>query len=494
MSHVMNTYARQPVAFVRGEGVWLWDEAGKKYLDALAGIAVNTLGYAPSEVDEGALDSARERRHPHLQPLAHPDAGSRGRPRRRDHRPGRGVLLQLRPRGERGRDQGGAQVRPRARHRRAGDHRDGEGVPRPLARHALGHRQPQGAGRASSRWCRASCACRSTTSRRCARSPSTTRTWWRCSSSRSRAKAASTSSRLEYLRGLKEICDRKRVAASCSTRCSAASGRTGKWFVYQYAGFLPDVVPLAKGLGSGVPVGACVVGGRAKGVFKPGNHGTTFGGNPLAMTAVRRRPSTHRRKKACSPTRRASASVIRGGLRASSAARGRDRDPRHGPDDRHRARPALRRAGAAQALEAGLVINVTADNVIRLLPPLVMSEAEARAGGRAPGAAGRAPSSRSAPRPEAHAAAALPAVQGLLARGVRVPLRAHALDQGAVQALRALPAARRPHAGDDLREGLDAHAHVVRGRHVPAGRRRDLPLPRATRSSAAASRSRTRRR
>jgi acetylornithine aminotransferase len=63
-------------------------------------------------------------------------------------------------------------------------------------------------------------------------------------------------------------------------------GRTGKWFVYQHAGFLPDVVPLAKGLASGVPVGACVVGGRARGVFKPGNHGSTFGGNPLAMTAV----------------------------------------------------------------------------------------------------------------------------------------------------------------------------------------------------------------
>ena len=63
-------------------------------------------------------------------------------------------------------------------------------------------------------------------------------------------------------------------------------GRTGKWFVYQHAGFQPDVVPLAKGLAGGVPVGACVVGGRARGVFKPGNHGSTFGGNPLAMTGV----------------------------------------------------------------------------------------------------------------------------------------------------------------------------------------------------------------
>ena len=93
-------------------------------------------------------------------------------------------------------------------------------------------------------------------------------------------------SRLDYLRGLKEICDAQGVAVHAPTRCSAALGRTGKWFVYQHAGFLPDVVPLAKGLASGVPVGACVVGGRARGVFKPGNHGSTFGGNPLAMTAV----------------------------------------------------------------------------------------------------------------------------------------------------------------------------------------------------------------
>src|SRR5678816_1660583 len=92
-------------------------------------------------------------------------------------------------------------------------------------------------------------------------------------------------SRLEYLRELKAICDRQQwLFMSDEVQCGL--GRTGKWFVYQHAGFQPDVVPLAKGLGSGVPVGACVVGGRAKGVFKPGNHGSTFGGNPLAMTAV----------------------------------------------------------------------------------------------------------------------------------------------------------------------------------------------------------------
>src|SRR5262249_53586093 len=92
-------------------------------------------------------------------------------------------------------------------------------------------------------------------------------------------------SRMEYLRGLKEICDENGwLFISDEVQCGL--GRTGKWFVYQHAGFQPDVVALAKGLASGVPVGACVVGNKAKGVFKPGNHGSTFGGNPLAMTGV----------------------------------------------------------------------------------------------------------------------------------------------------------------------------------------------------------------
>ena len=86
---------------------------------------------------------------------------------------------------------------------------------------------------------------------------------------------------------------------------------------------------------------------------------------------------------------------------------------------------------------------------------------------------------------------ALPAVQGLHARRARVPVRAHALDQGPLQALRDLPAAARPHAGDGVREGLDAHARVVRGRHEPAGRHRASTSTAATRSSRAASRSRT---
>jgi acetylornithine aminotransferase len=150
-------------------------------------------------------------------------------------------------------------------------------------------------------------------------------------------------------------------------------GRTGKWFVYQHAGFLPDVVPIAKGLGSGVPVGACVVGGRAKGVFKPGNHGSTFGGNPLAMTAVVATIDSVKEEGLLANASRVG-EVIRGGIsQVPGISEVRGMGLMIGVELAAPCGELVR-----QALDASLVINVTADNVIRLLPPLVMSEAEGR--------------------------------------------------------------------------------------------------------------------
>jgi len=179
---------------------------------------------------------------------------------------------------------------------------------------------------------------------------------------------------MEYLRGLKDICDRQGwLFISDEVQCGL--GRTGKWFVYQHAGFLPDVVPLAKGLGSGVPVGACVTGSRAKGVLKPGNHGSTFGGNPLAMTAVVATLDTMREERLLDNAARVGGAIMEGlrsGLGGASGiveVRGMgmmigvELDEPCGE---------LVKAG----LDAGLVINVTADKVVRIMPPLVMTEAE----------------------------------------------------------------------------------------------------------------------
>jgi acetylornithine aminotransferase len=136
-------------------------------------------------------------------------------------------------------------------------------------------------------------------------------------------------------------------------------------------------VPLAKGLAGGVPVGACVVGGRAKGVFKPGNHGSTFGGNPLAMCGVVTTLDTVREEGLLENAAKVGAAMkaglaaALGGVAGVSDIRGMGLMIGVELD-----RPCgeLVKMG----LDAGLVFNVTADNVVRLLPPLVISEAEGR--------------------------------------------------------------------------------------------------------------------
>jgi acetylornithine aminotransferase len=181
-------------------------------------------------------------------------------------------------------------------------------------------------------------------------------------------------SRLEYLRGLKQLCEEHGwLFISDEVQCGL--GRSGKWFVYQHAGFQPDVVALAKGLASGVPAGACVVGGRAKGVFKPGNHGSTFGGNPLAMTAVVTTIDTIKEEGLLANSERVGEMLI-SSLRnqiGNAVADIRGMGLMIGIELKEPCGELVK-----HALDAGLVINVTADNVIRLLPPLVMKEAEAR--------------------------------------------------------------------------------------------------------------------
>ena len=153
-------------------------------------------------------------------------------------------------------------------------------------------------------------------------------------------------------------------------------GRTGVWFAHQHAGILPDVMTLAKGLGSGVPIGACLAAGRASGVFKPGNHGSTFGGNPLACVAAL---TTLDVIEADGLMARAVTlgDAIRGGLRKALSGNAGIVDIRG--DGLMIGIELDRPCGdlVRQALAAGLLINVTADKVVRLLPPLVMSDAEA---------------------------------------------------------------------------------------------------------------------
>ena len=179
----------------------------------------------------------------------------------------------------------------------------------------------------------------------------------------------------DYLKGLREICDEQGWLLILD-EIQTGNGRTGKYFAYQHAGILPDVVTTAKALANGIPIGVCLARGEASNVFKPGNHGSTFGGNPFA----------------CAVASTVVEEIVSNNLPARAAELG----------DRMMARFRERLAGknnvldirgkglmigieldapcgelVGKALEKGLLINVTAEKVIRLLPPYILTDEEA---------------------------------------------------------------------------------------------------------------------
>lgn len=180
----------------------------------------------------------------------------------------------------------------------------------------------------------------------------------------------------EYMQALRRICDQRGwLLMVDEVQCGI--GRTGVWFAHQHAAIRPDVMTLAKGLGSGVPIGACLASGPAAGVFKPGNHGSTFGGNPLACVAamttldVIEQDGLMARAATLGSAIRAQLREALDGvtgvvdIRGDGLMIGIELD-----------RPCVELV--ATALDAGLLINVTVDKVIRLLPPLVFSDTDAK--------------------------------------------------------------------------------------------------------------------
>jgi acetylornithine aminotransferase len=179
----------------------------------------------------------------------------------------------------------------------------------------------------------------------------------------------------DYLAKLRQICDDQGWFLMLD-EVQTGNGRTGKFFAYQHTGILPDVVTTAKGLGNGVPIGACLARGTAATVFGPGNHGSTFGGNPLVCAAANAVLDALVEDDLMPRATELGARII-GGLRERLSGNNQVRD--------------IRGIGlmigielaepcgelVAQGLEAGILINVTRDNVVRLLPPLTLSDAEA---------------------------------------------------------------------------------------------------------------------
>lgn len=181
---------------------------------------------------------------------------------------------------------------------------------------------------------------------------------------------------LDYQRGLRKLCDENGWLMICD-EVQCGMGRTGTWFGFQHAGILPDVATLAKGLASGVPIGACLAAGKAAGLFKPGNHGSTFGGNQLATTAALTTLEVIEKEKLLGNAEEVGAIIRDGMARALSGVKGV---------------VGVRGAGlmigieldrpcgdlVKLGLEAGLLINVTAEKVVRLLPALNFSADEGR--------------------------------------------------------------------------------------------------------------------
>jgi acetylornithine aminotransferase len=181
--------------------------------------------------------------------------------------------------------------------------------------------------------------------------------------------------RIEYLQQVRDLCDQRDWLLMID-EVQCGMGRTGTWFAHQWAGIRPDVMPLAKGLGSGVPIGAVVAGPKAANIFQPGNHGTTFGGNPLAMRAgietIRIMEEDGLLENAARVGSHLKGALARelGGLKGVKEIRGQGLMIGVELD-----KPC--NALTARAAAAGLLISVTADSVIRLVPPLIMTEVEA---------------------------------------------------------------------------------------------------------------------
>ena len=178
-----------------------------------------------------------------------------------------------------------------------------------------------------------------------------------------------------YLRALRTLCDRHNWLLMLD-EIQTGIGRTGQWFAFQHEGIVPDVMTLAKGLGNGVPIGACLARGKAAELFTPGSHGSTFGGNPLACRVGCTVLEIIEEQGLLDNARRQGERLLARlraeleGLPNVAAIRG------VGLMIGIELKQSIRNLSLTAARDHGLLINVTRGNVIRLLPPLTLDERE----------------------------------------------------------------------------------------------------------------------
>ncbi len=374
MSHVMNTYARLPVAFSHGQGSRIFDTEGREYLDALSGIAVSTLGHAhPRLVAAIAAQAGRLLHTSNLYQI-----------REQEHLSDR--LAELSGMQEVFFCNSGCEANEAAiKLARFYGHKKGVESPTIIVMEkafhgrtmatlsATGNRKAQaGFEPLVSGFVRVPYNDFDAIKAVAEHNKNVVAVMLEIVQGEGGIHLAS----IEYQRALRQLCDEHGWLMICDeVQCGMA--RTGKWFGYQHAGIQPDIATLAKGLGSGVPIGACMTSGKAAGLFGPGNHGSTFGGNPLACTAALTTIDSIEQDGLMANAERVGALIRQLMAEALAGLKGVVEIRGHGlMIGIELDRPCGELVG--KALAAGLLINVAADKVIRLLPPLIFSENEAR--------------------------------------------------------------------------------------------------------------------
>ena len=371
--HVMKTYGRLPLALSHGRGCWVWDTDGKKYLDGLGGIAVNTLGHAHPRLVPALQEQIAKIIHSsnyYLVPLQEQLAAKLTQLSGLSNvffcstglEANEAALKIARKYGhDKGVDRPEIVVYEKAFHGRSIATLSATGNPKVQA----------GFGPLVEGFVRVPLNDVAAIEEVARTRPGVVAVFLEVI----QGEGGINPARIDYLQALRRLCDEKGwLLMLDEVQCGI--GRTGKWFAHQWAGIVPDVMPLAKGLGSGVPVGAVVCGPKAANVLGPGNHGTTFGGNPLAMRAG---VETLRIMEEDDLLANADAvgRALKGGLERELAGVAGVADIRGqglilGIE---LDRPCGELLG--RAAEAGLMISVTAERVIRLVPPLVLSHEEA---------------------------------------------------------------------------------------------------------------------
>ena len=369
---IMPTYARLPVRFSHGDGPWLFDDEGERYLDALSGIAVCGLGHAHPAITKAIAEQAGRLVHTsNLYRVANQERLAE-------------MLVELSGMDSVFFGNSGAEANEAAiKIARATGHSRGIDIPKIAVANGSFH------GRTL-----ATLSATGNPKVHAGFAP-LVQGFVRFPYDDVDALEAIAASDADvvavlvepilgeggvvvphndYLAKLRALCDRHDCLLMLD-EIQTGMGRTGRWFAYQHADVLPDVVTLAKALGNGVPIGACLARGAAAEALKAGSHGSTFGGNPLACGAALAVLDTMQQQGLVERARqtgerlRAELAIALRGLNCVVEVRGKGLMVGIEVD---RACGEL----VARAMDKRLLINVTADRVIRLLPPLIIDDAE----------------------------------------------------------------------------------------------------------------------